>query len=222
MVLTLARALDTPLREHNVFLEAAGFARLYRESELSAPELRQAHRTLEFIIRQQEPNMTLVMNRHWDVLMSNDAGRRLMSLFIADPTEVCPDGPINALRLTFHPRGLRRWIVNWEEVAGSLLLRLHREVSASGEDDYTRRLVEELIGYGGVPARYHTPDFTEPAAPFIPLVLRHAGITLEFFTTVTTLGTAQDITLQELRIESYLPADQATEAFVRQLANQQS
>ena len=218
MVLRLAGVLEVPMREQNVLLTAAGYAPMYRETSLGAPELSQVRRALGFMLAQQEPFPALVVDRHWNMLMQNEAARRLFGLFL-DPEETAQvPGPPNAVRLTFHPHGLRRYIANWEDLAGPLIQQIHRETVGGTPDEGTRRLLDELLAYPGVPSRWRTADAKAQSAPFLSLDLRKGDLTLRFFTTIATLGTPQDITLQELRVECFFPADGATEELARRLA----
>src|SRR5262245_14855075 len=119
MVLLLARVLDVPPRARNELLTVAGFAPMYRERPLDAPELSQVRRALDFMLRQQEPYPALVHDRHWNILMTNEAAGRIMGLFL-DPRAAEAIGVPNAMRLTYHPNGLRPYIVNWEATAAAL------------------------------------------------------------------------------------------------------
>jgi transcriptional regulator with XRE-family HTH domain len=206
MVLRLAEALEVPLRERNALLLAAGFAPVYRETGLDAPEMAEARRAVEFILAQQEPYPAIVVDRHWNVLLANAAAGRFLSLF---PLADVPPPP-NAMRLLFHPRGLRPYILNWEEVAGGLIQRVHREAAGGPPDAGTKALLAELLGYPGVPPRWRTPELDKPPAPLVTIVYGWGDRRLRFFSTVTTFGTPQDVTLQELRIECFFPGDDAT------------
>ena len=217
MVLLLARALDMPLRDRNDLLVAAGYAPIYRESGLNAPVMAQARRALDFILRQQEPYPALVLDRHWNVLEVNEASARFQSHFL-DPKAVAELGPPNAMRLMFHARALRPHIVNWEAAAASLIQWLHRDVVSGFGGAQARELLDELLAYPDVPRHWRTLDLDASLAPFLPIEFHKGDLTLRYFTTLTTLGTPHDITLQELRIESFFPADEATEAISRTLA----
>ena len=219
MVLQLARALDVPLRDRNDLLTAAGFAPVYRATELDAPALAQARRALDFVLKAQEPYPALVLDRHWNVLKVNEGSARVQAYFL-DPKAVAELGPPNAIRLMFHPRGFRPSIVNWEATAASLVQWLHRDVAAGFGGDETRRLLKELLAYPDVPRHWQTLDLDASTAPFLPIELSKDGLTLRYFTTLTTLGTPHDITLQELRVESFFPADEATEAASRRLESE--
>jgi len=216
MVLLLARVLDVPPRARNELLTAAGFAPMYRERPLDAPDLSQVRRALDFMLRQQEPYPALVLDRHWNILMTNEAAGRVMGLFL-DPTATEALGVPNAMRLTYHPRGLRPYIVNWEATAAALIQWLHRDLLRGGGDQ-TRLLLEELLSYPDVPRQWRALDLDASTAPFLAIELRRDDVDLQFFTTLASLGTPYDITLHELRIESFFPADARTEEAARRLA----
>jgi transcriptional regulator with XRE-family HTH domain len=216
MVLLLAGALDVPLRDRNALLTAAGYAPIYRETPLAAPAMAQVRRALDFILRQQEPYPALVLDRHWNVLAVNDGSARVQAAFL-DPARVAALGPPNAMRLMFHPDAFRPHIVNWEATAVSLIQWLHRDVAVGLGGPQTRRLLEELLTYPDVPRQWRTLDVEASSAPFLPIEFRKGDLGLRYFTTLTTLGTPHDITAQELRIEAFFPADEATEAASRRI-----
>jgi transcriptional regulator with XRE-family HTH domain len=215
MVLLLARALDVPLRERNELLVAAGYAPMYRETGLAAPELSQARKALEYILRQQEPYPAVVMDRHWNVVMTNAAAQR----FFGALGGARPDGPANIMRLMFHPDALRPFVGNWPAVAEALVQRLHREAVGGVADDETLQLLEEVLAYPGVPHEWRTPGLEATALPFLPIEFHAGELVLKYFSTVTTLGTPLDITLQEIRIESFHPADETTERYAREIGH---
>ncbi len=165
---------------------------------------------MEFILRQQEPYPALVLDRHWDVLMVNQATRRVQGYFL-DPAAAAELGPQNAMRLLLHPRAFRPYIVNWEAMAAALIQWLHREQLNGGADDATRRLLDELLSYPGVPRHWRLADLGSATAPFLAIEFRKGDLKLRYFTTLTTFGTPHDVTLEELRVESFFPADEATE-----------
>jgi transcriptional regulator with XRE-family HTH domain len=219
MVLRLARVLDVPLRGRNDLLVGAGFAPVYRETGLEAPAMAQVRRALDFMLRQQEPYPAIVLDRHWNILKANDATGRLVERLL-DPAVIAELGPPNAMRLMFHPRAFRPHLVNWEATAAALIQWLHRDVVSGFADDETRRLVDELLAYPGVPRQWRALDLDASTAPFLPVEFRAAELDLRYFTTLSSLGTPHDITLQELRVESFFPADEATEDASRRLAEQ--
>jgi len=218
MVRRLSRSLELSLRDQNALLIRAGYAPRYSENSLGAAPLVQARRALEFILRQQEPYPALVLDRHWNVLMGNEATKRMQNRFL-DSTAIAELGPQNAMRLLFHSRAFRPFIVNWEAMAAELIQWLHREVVNGAGDEPTRQLLDELLSYPGVPLHWRTADLDAPTAPFLTIEFRKDDLTLRFFTTLTSFGTPHDVTLQELRIESFFPADLDTEVSVRRMAD---
>jgi transcriptional regulator with XRE-family HTH domain len=215
MLLLLAAVLEVPLRERNLLLHAAGYAAAYRQTDLTAPELAEARRALEFILARHEPNPTLVLDRLWDVLLANPAAA-ILSRFVQEPAALAARGRPNAARLIFHSAGMRPFIVNWEDVAAHLLERLRREASFGLGDPAARELLNELLSYPDIPPRLRHAGYGRPDTPLLPLTLARDGARLSFLTTVTTFGTPQDVTLQELRIETYFPADEATRELLRE------
>lgn len=218
MVLLLARVLDMPPRARNELLAAAGYAPIYRETKLEAPEMADVHRALDFILRQQEPYPGLVVDGHWNILMTNEANRRLMGLFLDAAAIAAVGGPPNALRLFYHPRGIRPFIVNWEPTAAALIQWLHRDMLLGIADAETRRLLEELLSYPDVPQKWRMLNLDASTAPFLAVELRKGDIHLKFFSTLTSLGVPYDITLHELRVECFFPADGPSEEMMRRLA----
>jgi transcriptional regulator with XRE-family HTH domain len=217
MVLLLAGVLDVPPRARNDLLAAAGYAPIYRESGLDAPEMAQFRRALDFILRQQEPYPAIVLDRYWNILLANEGAGRLMGLLL-DPGAADALGP-NALRLICHPQALRPCIVNWEATAAALIQWVHRDLLRSA-DAGIRRLLDELLAYPDVPRNWRTLDLDAPTAPFLAMDMQRGETHFRFFTTLTTLGTPYDITLHELRIESFFPADDATDTALRRLVAQ--
>ncbi len=215
MVLLLAGVLDVPPRARNDLLTAAGYAPIYRETGLDAPDMAQFRRALDFILRQQEPHPAIVLDRHWNILLTNEGAARLVGLLL-DPAAAAALGPPNALRLVYHPQALRPYIVNWEATAAALIQWLHRDL-LRGADAEIQRLLEELLAYPDVPRNWRTVDLDALPAPFLAIDVHKGDIRLKFFTTLTSLGTPYDITLHELRIESFFPADEATDAALRGL-----
>jgi transcriptional regulator with XRE-family HTH domain len=215
MVLLLAEVLDVPPRARNDLLAAAGYAPIYRESDLDAPEMAQFRRALDFILRQQEPYPAIVLDRYWNILLANEGTGRFMGLFVV-PDAIDELGSPNAMRLICHPEGLRPYIVNWEATAAALIQWLHRDLLRSA-DAGIQLLLDELLAYPDIPRNWRTLDLDAPSAPFLTIEMQKGMTHLKFFTTLTTLGTPYDITLHELRIESFFPADESTEAALRRL-----
>lgn len=216
MVQLLAGMLDVPLGDRNALLVSAGYAPVYGERPLSAPELEPVRRALQFTLRQQEPFPALVVDGEWNVVMRNEGAARIFDLF-NDPDCDDDDEAPNVMRKVFSPDGLRRYIVNWEELAECLVNSLHRQVAATGSDAMAQ-LRDELLAYPGVPTRWGVPDPTVTMPPLVSMQLRKDDLSLTFFSMITTLGTPRDVTLQQLKIECFFPADAATEQLARHLA----
>lgn len=205
MVLRLAEHLAVPVRERNGMLTAAGFASIYRERSLDAPELAAARDAVERIIQGHAPHPALAVDRHWNLVIANRAVEVLLGA-LAGPM---PGGPVNVLRLTLHPDGLSRHILNLAEWREHILVRLLRDVQRSG-DPVLAGLLEEL-------RQYPSPPLQDPVVvgrDEIAVPFRLAGPTgpLSFLGTTTVFGTAVDVTLSELVIEAFFPADAATAA----------
>ncbi|HEY7251113.1 MAG TPA: helix-turn-helix transcriptional regulator, partial [Methylomirabilota bacterium] len=218
MVLLLARALEVPPRGRNDLLTAAGFAPVYRETALDSPEMAEVRRALDFILRQQEPFPGLVIDGHWNLLMANRGASRLMERFLEPGDAAAVGGRPNAMRLFYHPRGLRPYIVNWEATAAALIQWLHLDLARGIGDAETRRLLDELLSYPDVPQKWRTLDLDLAPAPFLAVEMRKGNLDVKFFSTLTSLGVPYDITLHELRVECFFPADAASEARLRGLA----
>jgi len=217
MVLLLSRVLEVPPRGRNDLLTAAGYAPVYRETGLEAPEMADVRRALDFMMRQQEPYPGLVIDGHWNILMTNGGARRLMSLFLDADAVAAVGGRPNAMRLFYHPRGMRPYIVNWEATAAGLIQWLHRDLARGIGDAETSRLLAELLSYPDVPQKWRTLDLDAAPVPFLGVELRRGNTRLTFFSTLTTLGVPYDITLHELRVECFFPADRASETLLRGL-----
>lgn len=214
MIARLADALDMPLRERNALLVAAGYAPKYPETALSTPELSQVRRAIECILEQQEPYPAFLMNRHWDVLMANRAAMRVNRFALGGR-----DSPHrNMLRHFFDPQDLRAAVVNWEEIAGGLIHHLHNLVASAPSDAKARALLDEVLAFPGVPARWRTRELESAPSPLLTTVFRRDGQELRFFSTITTFGTPRDVTVDELHIECCFPEDEATAEFCRKLA----
>jgi transcriptional regulator with XRE-family HTH domain len=223
MVLQLATVLEIPLRQQNLLLTAAGFAAVHTETDISAPEMTSIRKAINFMLQQQEPLPAIVVDRYWNLLLTNQGANRLLATFIdADKLQAnfCIDGKINLMRVVFHSQGLRPFIMNWAEFANHLLQRLHREAIAEGESPQSQALLKELMSYPGIPEIWHSSHRTTQDVLLLAIHLQKNDLELQFFSTIATLGTPYDITLQELRIECLFPATEATELNWKQLVTQ--
>ncbi|MDX2034315.1 MAG: helix-turn-helix transcriptional regulator [Blastocatellia bacterium] len=223
MVLRLSGVLDVPLRERNALLYAAGFAPLYRETDLNDPQMEQARQALTLILDRMNPFGAIAFDRRWDVVMVNAAFLRMIAPITGPefqappPLTVIPPPRLNALRMLFDPAGWRPFIQNWETVARAALERAHREYLQE-QDPAMRETLDLALSSPGVPERWRQPDLAVAQDILIPVEMKFGDHTLRLFTTITSLGSAQDITLQELRIETFHPMDDATRALIMALA----
>ena len=210
MVLKLAERLDVPLRERNVLLVAAGFAPAFPQRSLDDPMLKSARQAIDLVLKAHEPNPALAYDRHWNLVTAN----RMVAPLLDGIPERLLGQPLNVLRLAFHPEALAPRTVNLAEWCGHLLERLHRQCEATADPELIK-LYNDLKAFP-IPAR---------AAPLppdnnvaIPLRLRHKGEVLSFISTTMVFGTPVDVTLSELALETFFPADDLTAARMRQIA----
>ena len=214
MVIHLAVALDVPLRERNAMLTAAGYAAEYSETQLSEPALDQVRGILETVLSAHEPFPAFVVDRGWDVVLSNDAAMRFTTSMI-DPSNPVAVAGMNALKLILHPEGVKDFIVNWQQVAATALRRLNHEIASRPTDTVLQDLRTEVLGYPGVAELLQR---TEPPAAddlLVPFHYRIGDAELQLFSTIATIGEAHDITLEELRLETFFAADAETERLLR-------
>jgi transcriptional regulator with XRE-family HTH domain len=207
MVLHLAEELEVPLRDRNQLLLAAGYAPAYEERSIDDPEMAPVRDALDRILTGHEPFPAVVVDRWWNMVAAN----RAVALLTSEVAPELMEPPVNVLRASLHPDGMAPRIVNYGEWRAHLLDRLRRQVVLTG-DERLRALQEELEGYPG--EEHHEVASGEIA---VPLRFRAGGEELAFFSTVATFGTAVDITLAELAIEAFFPADAATTEALRRL-----
>jgi transcriptional regulator with XRE-family HTH domain len=215
MVLRLAVVLDLPLRQQNALLLAAGFAPAWRESDLSAPDLAQVNSALDHLLAQQEPYPAFVVDRRWNLLRSNAGAGRFVE-FLTGPTRepaTASADPVNLAVALVSPEGLRPFIVNWEEVALYFLRGVQADAIADGTRQ-TAELFTRLLAFPNLPALSKNPPPGEDRAPVLIIHFRKRETSLRLFTTIATLGTPHDVTLQEIRVECFFPMDeQAARSF---------
>jgi hypothetical protein len=208
MVLRLSEQLDIPLRERNTLLMAAGFAPVFRDRPLTDPALERARATIDLVLKAHEPNPALTVDRHWTMVAANASVAPLLAG--VDPQLL--QGPVNLMRVSLHPRGLAPLIVNLAEWRAHLLDRLRRQFRIT-RDPVIDALLKELGGYQAGGARQSERQAkSQPDEVAVPLRLRTLGGTLSFLSTVTVFGTPVEITLSELSLEAFYPADEATAA----------
>lgn len=213
MILDIAEALRMPFRETNLLLAAAGYAATYAEPSWDAPELAPVRNALDRVLRQHDPWPAVVMDRHWNILMTNSSAPRFFGSFIDLERRT---GPNNVLHLMFDPAGMRPHLANWEVTARELFQRVYRECVGGVVDEKTRKLLDDLARYPDV-----QPDWKLPAddredtrhLPVLPVSFVYQGQLLHYFSMLSTVGTPQCVTAQEFRVECLYPADSRTEAF---------
>jgi transcriptional regulator with XRE-family HTH domain len=213
MVLRLAERLAIPLRERNTLLVSAGYAPMYRERPLDDPALAAAREAVDLILRSHEPYPALAVDRHWNLVAAN----RMVSHLLASVDAALLQPPVNVLRVSLHPQGLASRIVNLGQWRHHLFERLRQQVQATG-DTGLQALEAELRAYPVPPEGESTRLAGEVLGIAMPLQLRAPSGVLSLISTVTVFGSAVDITLQELALETFFPADEATARALRELA----
>ena len=215
MVMHLAERLDVPLRARNTLLEAAGYAPLFRERPLSDPQLAAAREAVELVLKGHEPYPALAIDRHWTIVAAN----RALAPLVGTASAALLASPVNALRLSLHPEGIASSIVNWHAWRAHVLARLQRQIEVSG-DDTLAALRDELTGYPTPPDAHTEQEDGSVTLNQIAVPLRlltPLGV-LSFFSTTTVFGTPVDVTLSELAIEAFFPADPQTAEALRAYA----
>ena len=213
MVMRLAEHMDVPLRQRNRMVVAAGFAPGYGERTLDEAGFRPALAAVELVLNGHEPYPAIAVDRAWNMVLANRAANTFME-GVEDPALLAP--PVNVLRLALHPHGLAPRIVNLAEWRAHLIGRLRQQIEATADTSLTE-LERELSGYPGPRVAAHVGH--DPAREIaVPMRVRMGDAQLAFISTITVFGTPLDITLSELAIESFFPADAETAAFLRGLA----
>ncbi|HVT67978.1 MAG TPA: helix-turn-helix transcriptional regulator, partial [Trebonia sp.] len=206
MVLRLADHLDVPLRERNVLLLSAGYAPAFPASRLEDPPMRVVHKAIEHVLRAHEPFPAVVIDGQWELVAGNSAAAVLSE----GAADALLEPPVNVMRLSLHPAGMARRIVNLAEWRAHLLSRLSRDIESTAAPGLIA-LREELAGYPCPPPG----AFPDTRAILVPLQLRTAGPVISLISTTTVFGTPRDVTLSELAIESFYPADARTADYLR-------
>lgn len=217
MVVRLSNAMDIPLRERNVLLQSAGYSAAYRERPLDEPAMAPVLDALNHVLLHHEPLPAVAVDRCWNIRKKNSAADLLLGMG-GDPAKVLADigaeGEYNLALLTVHPRGLRRYIANWEQVAPPFVRRLKSEALASGDAALQDRFDRYIALAGPLGSDDRVNDHLMPV---LPLELNINGLALSLFSVISTFGTPQDITTDELRIEAFYPANHDTEHFFKSL-----
>ncbi len=220
MVLKLAGSLEVPLEEQNSLLGSAGFAPMFRQAPLDDDSLKQARQALQMMLDHHEPYPCLVVDRNWNMLMTNNANLQLFSRFV-DPVNVWreiddPDHQ-NLVKLALHPRGLKPYIKNWSLFAAYFLHGLHQELRNNPYAIDTRALLEEVTSYPDVD-QISLGDSSPQTLPFLTMELVSETFAINLFSMVSSFGNPYDATLQQLKIETFFPADEDSEQAIRALS----
>ena len=219
-VLNLAEALEVPLRERNTLLQAAGFSAVYPVRNLDDPSMSAVRDALNLLLERHEPNPALLVDRQTNFLSANRAAHKVFGQygdFEAMLNRCCGNGAPNLLRLSFHPDGLRSHILNWSEIAPVMLMRARQEAVASGNESLLR-LLDEITSYPGVADVCRTIRHTAKIQPTLTLDMECAGRRLRLFSMFSNFGWPQDLLTDELRIESFFPADAESERLLGDVA----
>jgi transcriptional regulator with XRE-family HTH domain len=214
MILRLAVGLDLPLRARNDLLLSAGYAPIYPERPLDLTEMQGVRAALEMMLAHHEPYPAFVMDASWNIIMINQAGSRLIASCGVDQVALRTTSAsvVNFMQLMFSKKGLRPCILNWHETCAALLGRLRKEATANPGSPSSKLLTEFEKAFVRQ-SRRELSDKERPPEPVVALQLLVSGARLKLFSTFTTFGLPQDITLQELRIDMAFPADQSTRQF---------
>ncbi|MGJ7562839.1 helix-turn-helix domain-containing protein [Variovorax sp. GB1R11] len=216
MVLRLAERLEVPLRERNALLVAAGFAPMYRQRSLDDPAMAAARRAVDLVLKGHEPFPALAVDRHWNLVAHN----ALVPMLMEGAAPELLRAPINVLRLSLHPDGVAPRIANLAQWRTHLLERLQQQIAATG-DATLQALHDELAAYPAPKVSHDAPAIdTALSAVAVPFQLVTPNGVLSFISTITIFGTPVDVTLQELAVESFFPADERTAAALTALAAQ--
>jgi transcriptional regulator with XRE-family HTH domain len=215
MVLHLAEQLEVPKRERNVLLVAAGYAPIFPERSLHDPVLQGARKAIDLVLEAQKPYPAFALDRHWNIVASNGG---LPQLYVGVSPALLQQ-PINALRLGLHPDGLASKVVNLAEWSAHLLARLKRQIDLTG-DTKLADLLHEVSKYPSGVSKTSSPAGSEQHAVLVPLQIRIDTAILSFFSTTTIFGSPVDVTLSELALECFYPADDATAQAVRSLSGE--
>lgn len=216
MVLLLAEHLGVPLRERNALLLSAGYAPVYLERSLEDPGLQAARSAIDLLLKGHEPYPAVAVDRHWTLLAANKMIAPMLAV-VEDADLLRP--PVNVLRLSLHPRGLAPAIINLTEWRGHLIARLRQQIRATA-DPLLAELLTELLSYPVPAAPVVKGKIQEEAEPpiVLPLHLRLGETELSLISTTTVFGTPVDVTLSELALETFFPADEATGRALRAIA----
>ncbi len=215
MILQLSETLDVPLRERNAWLAAAGFAPLFRTRALDDPQMSPVLGAIKMMLAAHEPFPAIALDRAWNVRMSNGPFEVLITMLGEDIWARVGSEQHNLMRLFFHPLGIRSYVTNWSAIGPLIWLRAQREADMLGDNEM-KAVLDDLAPFQDDNIRWSGADAA--LIPVMPFNMRLNDIDISMFAVVATFGTAQDVTADELRLETLYPADAATEAMFRSVA----
>ncbi len=215
MLLQLSETLEVPLRERNDWLTAAGFAPLFKARPLDDPQMAQVMNAVRMMLTNHEPFPAIAIDRAWNIRMSNAPFDRLSAMLGADLWSRVGGTQRNLMHLFFHPNGIKPLVTNWKAIAPLLWRRAQREADALGGQEM-QQVLAEFSQYQDADTLWAAED--AGLVPVLPLEIEKNGARISLFTVIATFGTAQDVTADELRIESLFPGDAATEKLFRSAA----
>jgi len=215
MILQLSETLEVPLRERNDWLTAAGFAPIFKERPLDHPQMQRVMNAVRMMLTNHEPFPALAVDRAWNIRMANASFELLNGMLGPGIWERIGGAQRNLMRLFFHPNGIRPFVANWSAIAPLLWQRAQKEADALGWQEM-QDVLSALTPFQDDSVLRVADDTA--LVPVLPLVIEKDGASISLFTVIATFGTAQDVTSDELRIESFFPADDATEQVFRAAA----
>lgn len=219
-VMALSDALDIPLRERNALLQRGGFAPLYGEAAMDGNAMALFREALQLALAHHEPYPALVLDGRWNLVMANQGALRFFGQFVdlaAALAAIGSPAAFQIVRLCLDQRGLRPYIVNWEDLVASFLQRARRALLVNPNDALLPALIDEILAAPGAPQRWQAPDWTTPPAPALNMVMHKGGRRYSLFTMLAHFGAPRDVTIEELSVESFYPADDATRRHLRDL-----
>jgi transcriptional regulator with XRE-family HTH domain len=212
MILQLSETLDVPLRERNDWLIAAGFAPVFRARPLDDPQMSQVMTAVRMMLTNHEPFPAIAIDRAWNIRLANRPFELLASMIGEDVWTRVGGPERNLMRLFFHPAGIKPFVINWKAIAPLLWHRARREAETLGGQEM-KAVLADLSQYQDTETLWAAEETA--LVPVLPLEMQNGGLRISLFTVIATFGTAQDVTADELRIESFFPADEATEKLFR-------
>jgi transcriptional regulator with XRE-family HTH domain len=214
MILRLAATMSLSLRQQNALMLAVGYAPVWRERDLSAPDLAVVNSALDYMLAQHEPYPAFVIDRCWNLLRANRGALNLTEFLTGGAPSTAPSEPVNLAVALLAPDGLRRFIVNWQEVALHFIRDVQADAHADGMAE-TADLLNRLLAFPDVSVASELTTPAEGQSPVLPIHFQQDETSLRLFTTIATLGTPRDVTLEEIRIEFFFPMDEPTEQAFR-------